>query len=91
MASDESLVNYGLGAIRDARLDIALDDYSSSFFNLAKVNFACIFSHIIAKCKSTANSLQICINKTIVCFLVIFFSRYFKLFLQCIIAMSQVF
>lgn len=27
MASDESLVNYGLGAIRDARLDIALDDY----------------------------------------------------------------
>lgn len=28
MASDEGLVNYGLGAARDARLDIASNDYA---------------------------------------------------------------
>lgn len=66
MASDESLVNYGLGAIRDARLDIALDDYaSSSFFNLANVNFAA-FSVTLSQ---SATRLQIVCrhsNETIV-------------------------
>lgn len=63
MVSDESLVNYDLGATRDARLDIALDDYASFFFNLATRKFryigSCIFSHIIAKCKLITNNLQI--------------------------------
>lgn len=62
MVSDESVVNYDLGAIRDARLDIALDDYAS-FFNLATRKFryigSCIFNHIIAKCKLITNNLQI--------------------------------